>query len=314
MRKTLSAIATLALPLLIASCSNGDRNVIDASGTIEGTDVNVAAEVGGKVREIRVQEGSQVARGDTLVIIDDADYQIQLRQAMANLSSFDLAYRLAAAGSRQEDIIQAEAAYRNAESDLARMKTLLASQTVTQKQYDDAFARAVAAEQTYRKFKSGLRPEEVEAARARRESAAAQADLLKKKVRDCRLVAPTAGTVTLLGIEQGELAVPGMTLLRLTFLDKVKLTIYVGEAELGRITLGQPAKVSIDAFGTGRAFDGRVVYISPIAEFTPKNVQTKEERTKLVFGVKIEVENPDHALKPGLPADARITVQQGGGR
>jgi len=261
-----------------------------------------------------VQEGSQVARGDTLVIIDDADYQIQLRQALANFSSFDLAYRMAAAGSRQEDIIQAEAAHRNAESDLARMKTLLASQTVTQKQFDDASARAVAAEQTYRKLKSGLRPEEVEGARARRESAAAQADLLKKKARDCKLVAPTAGTVTLLGIEPGELAVPGMTVLRLTYLDKVKLTIYVGESELGRISLGQAAKVSIDAFGAGRVFDGKVVYISPVAEFTPKNVQTKEERTKLVFGVKIEVENPDHALKPGLPADARLAVAQAGGR
>lgn len=312
MRTPFPAIAAIAL--LLASCSSTDRNVIEASGTIEGTDVNVASEVGGKVREIRVQEGSQVSRGDTLVIIDDADVQIQLRQALANLSSFDLAYRLAAAGSRQEDIIQAEAAYRNAEADLSRMKTLLASQTVTQKQYDDAFARSVAAEQTYRKFKAGLRPEEVEAARARRESAAAQADLLKKKVRDCRLVAPTGGTVTLLGIEQGELVVPGMTLLRLTYLDKVKLTIYVSESELGRIALGQPATVSIDAFGAARSFDGKVVYISPVAEFTPKNVQTKEERTKLVFGVKIEVGNPDHALKPGLPADARITVQQGGGR
>lgn len=314
MRISFSVIAALALPFMIASCSNGDRNTIEASGTIEGTDVNVAAEVGGKVREIRVQEGSQVARGDTLVIIDDAEYQIQLRQALANLSSFDLAYRLAAAGSRQEDIIQAEAAYRNAEADLVRMKTLLASQTVTQKQYDDASARAIAAEQTYRKFKTGLRPEEVEAAKARRESAAAQADLLRKKVRDCRLVAPSGGTVTLLGIEPGELAVPGMTLLRLTYLDKVKLTIYVGETDLGRIVLGQPAKVSIDAFGADRIFEGRVVYISPVAEFTPKNVQTKEERTKLVFGVKIEVENPEHALKPGLPADARLAVAQAGGR
>jgi HlyD family secretion protein len=309
----LIAAATLALPLLMSSCSRNDSATIEASGTIEGTDVNVAAEVGGKVTDIRIEEGSRVASGDTLVIIDDTDYQIQLRQALANLASFDLAYRLAVAGSRTEDVIQAEAAYKNAEADLERMKTLLASQTVTQKQYDDAFARAVGAEQTYRKLKTGLRPEEIEGAHARRESAAAQADLLRKKVRDCRILAPTAGTVTLLGIERGELAVPGMTVLRLTYLEKVKLTIYVSESELGRISLGQSAQVSIDAFGGGRVFDGHVVYISPVAEFTPKNVQTKEERTKLVFGVKIEVQNPDQALKPGLPADARIAVQQAGG-
>ena len=313
MRISFISAAALSLPLILSSCSRGDGTSIESSGTIEGTDINVSAEVGGKVSELRVQEGSRVTRGDTLVIVDDAEYRIQLRQALANLASFDLAYRLAVAGSRQEDVIQAEAAHRNADADLTRMKSLLSSQTVTQKQYDDAFARAVAAEQTYRKLKSGLRPEEIEGARARRESAAAQADLLKKKVRDCSIVSPSEGTLTLLGIERGELVTPGMTVLRLTYLDKVKLTIYVNETDLGRITVGQGAKVSIDSFGAGRTFDGRVVYISPVAEFTPKNVQTKEERTKLVFGVKIEVANPDHALKPGLPADARIPTGQGEG-
>ena len=207
-------------------------------------------------------------------------------------------------------MIQAQAAFQNAEGDYERMKTLLASQTITKKQYDDAYARYVAADQTLRKLKTGLRPEEIEGARVRRDFAAAQADLLRKKVRDCRIVSPSAGTVTLRGVEPGELVTPGMTVIRLTYLDRVKLTIYVNETALGRLNLGQPAKVSIDAFGPGRQFDGNVTYISPVAEFTPKNVQTKEERTKLVFGVKIEIGNSDHALKPGLPADARIYTGQ----
>lgn len=296
--------------LLLNGCSGNSKDVIEASGTIEGTDVNIGTEVAGKVKELRVDEGSRVGNGDTLALIDDTEYQIQLRQASANLASFESAYRLAVEGSRKEDILQAEAAYTAAKADYQRMKDLLASQTITQKQYDDVYARYVGAEQTYEKLRSGLRPEEINGARVKRDYAAAQVDLLRKKVRDCAILAPSAGTVTLRGVEPGELVTMGASLLRVTYLDKVKLTIYVSDADLGRVKLGQKAEVSIDSFDKVRPFEGDVVYISPTAEFTPKNVQTKEERTKLVFGVKIEIDNPEGALKPGLPADARILVDR----
>ena len=183
------------------------------------------------------------------------------------------------------------------------MKELLATQTITQKQFDDAEARYISAQQTYEKLVKGLRRDEITAIRARRDQAAAQADQLRKKVRDCHILAPSGGTVTLRAIEPGELVGPGANLLRITYLDKVKLTIYVNEEQIGRVQLGQKATVAIDAGGT---FVGKVIYKSPVAEFTPKNVQTKEERTKLVFGVKILIENPDGRLSPGIPADASI--------
>ena len=301
---------TILAVALFGGCSGNSKDVIEASGTIEGTDVNVGTEVAGRVKEVRVDEGARVAQGDTLAKIDDTEYQIQLRQAVANLAAFESAYRLAVEGSRKEDIIQAEAAFTNARADYQRMKDLLASQTITQKQYDDVYTRFVAAEQTYEKLKRGLRPEEINGARVRRDYAAAQADLLRKRVHDCSILAPSAGTVTLRGVEPGELVTMGASLFRITYLDKVKLTIYVSDAELGKVKLGQKAQVSIDSFGKAKPFEGDVVYISPTAEFTPKNVQTKEERTKLVFGVKIEIANPDGALKPGLPADARILIDQ----
>jgi HlyD family secretion protein len=294
---------------VIAGCSGKGDGVIEASGTIEGTDVNVGTEVSGKVLAVAVREGARVSPHDTLVVIDDTDYQLQLRQAVANAEAAAAQYRLALEGSRSEDLIQADANLHTAETDYLRMKTLLASQTVTQKQEDDAYAKFVTAQQTYEKLSRGLRKEEIQTARARSEQAAAQADYLRKKVRDCRIVAPSAGTVTLRAVEPGELVSPGMNVLRVTFLDRVKLTIYVNEAEVGRITLGQKAQVFIDG-KPSTPFNGDVTYISPVAEFTPKNVQTKEERTKLVFAVRIEVDNPDGSLKPGLPADARITVAQ----
>jgi HlyD family secretion protein len=161
----------------------------------------------------------------------------------------------------------------------------------------------------FEKLRTGSRPQEITVARTRRDYAAAQSELLKKKIRDCYILAPSNGTITLRGVEPGELVTVGANVLRLTYLDQVKLTIYVSEAELGRVKLGQSASVYIDT-DEKKAHNGKVVYISPVAEFTPKNVQTKEERTKLVFGVKIEVDNADAALKPGLPADAKIVTGQ----
>jgi HlyD family secretion protein len=299
------ACAFLMLAALAAGCSNGEKNRIESSGTIEGTDINVGSEVSGRVKAVRVEEGTRVNKGDTLVLIDDTDYQIQMRQALANQAAAEAQYRLAVEGSRKEDVLRAQAAFKNAEKNFARMKDLLSSQTVTQKQYDDAEERYVAAEQTYRQLRKGLRLEEIAAVRARRDQAAAQTDALRKRVRDCTILAPSGGTITLRAVEPGELVSPGANLVSITYLEKVKLMIYVNEDEISRIKLGQDAAVTIDS---GEKFTGKVIYRSPVAEFTPKNVQTKEERTKLVFGVKLLVENPDLKLSPGIPADAIIDI------
>lgn len=297
------------LAVLLSGCSGNDKNTIEASGTIEGTDVNIGTEVAGKVKAVWVDEGSHVAKGDTLVVIDDTDYQIQLRSADANAAAVDAQYRLALEGSRKEDILQAETAFKTVETDYKRMKELLAAQTITQKQYDDVYSRYVSAQQTYQKLARGLRKSEIDAARSRRDQAVAQADQLRKKVRDCNILAPSEGIVSLKAVEVGELVTTGANVLRITYLDKVKLTIYVNEQQLGNVKVGQTAEVRIDS-NPDKPHEGKVVYISPNAEFTPKNVQTKEERTKLVFGVKIEVDNRDGVLKPGLPADAKLVFSQ----
>ena len=205
MRTCLSLLAVAALAAAGSGCGGNADGLIEASGTIEGTEINVAAEVGGRVLRVAVTEGARVAAGDTLVVINDEEYRLQLKQAEANLASQDAAYRLAREGSRREDLLQAEAAYAAAKADHQRMKDLLATATITQKQYDDVYARFVAAEQTYAKARTGLRPEEISGARARRESAAAQVELLQKRIRDCTVLAPAPGTVTLRAVEPGEL-------------------------------------------------------------------------------------------------------------
>ncbi|MGA9117018.1 MAG: efflux RND transporter periplasmic adaptor subunit [Bacteroidota bacterium] len=294
----------------LGGCGGGDPDAIMASGTIEGTAVQVGSEVAGRVKTVRAGEGDRVEAGDTLLVVDETDYLLQLRQAEAGRDAARAQYGLSREGFRAEDIVQAEAAFENARDDLERMTDLLASQTVTQKQFDDVRTRFVAAEQTYRKLSSGLRRQEVAAAHARLRQAEASCDLLAKKVRDCVILSPARGIVTLRGVEPGEILMPGGGAMQITSLERVKLTIYLNETDIGRIRLGQRARVNIDG-APGKDFPGTVVYISPHAEFTPKNVQTREERTKLVFAVRIEVENGSGDLKPGLPADARLTP--GGG-
>ena len=120
-----------------------------------------------------------------------------------------------------------------------------------------------------------------------------------------RVAAPFDGTATVKSAELGELVMPGTPIVRLAALDSVWLRVYVPEPELGRVKFGQAAEVTSDTY-PGKRYPGRVTEISQEAEFTPKNVQTREERVKLVFGVKIEVDNPNHELKPGMPADAVI--------
>ncbi|HTK82727.1 MAG TPA: efflux RND transporter periplasmic adaptor subunit [Bacteroidota bacterium] len=299
------SLLLLAALFFVAGCSKDDKNNITASGTIEGTETTIAAEVAGKIKDLRADEGTRVKTGDTLLVIDDTDFQIQLRQALANEDAAVAQYKLTVEGPRKEDIAQAEAAFKNAEEDFKRMESLLASHTVTQKQYDDAKARYVSAEQGYRKLQTGSRQEEILGARARREQAQAQSDQLRKKIRDCNVVSPSDGVVSVKSVERGEFVTVGANLLRVTYLQAVKLTIYVGESDLGSIRLGQTASVTIDTYKDS-SFAGTVNFISSTAEFTPKNVQTKEERSKLVFAVKLLIDNPHGILKPGMPADAAL--------
>jgi len=119
------------------------------------------------------------------------------------------------------------------------------------------------------------------------------------------LHAPIRGLVVARSVNEGEMALPGVTLFTLANLDHVDLTLYIPETHIARVRVGQRVSVSVDSF-PNRIFEGRVTFIATQAEFTPRTVQTKEERAKMVFAVKVTIYNPDHALKPGMPADAVI--------
>jgi len=316
-RRLVTVGATGAAVLGLLNCGGSDVDTIRASGTIEATEVNVAARSAGQVLELRRAEGDAVKSGDTLALIDHVALDMQLRQGQALLDQAQAQLDLLRKGARDEDQAQAQelansakASLESARADRDRATALFSAGSTTGKMKDDADARFSVAQAQYNtaqenvaKLSRFARPEELRAAEARVTQAQAARDLFAKSVADCLITAPVDGVVTSRPARVGELVGPGTTVMVVTDLDPVSLMIYVSETELARVKLGATAEVRIDA-ARSRVFNGRVTYISPTAEFTPKNVQTREDRVKLVFGVKLELGNEDRALKPGMPADA----------
>jgi len=313
-------VALLALSLY--SCSAGkDESLIQATGTIESTNVTISSKNAGEIKSIAAVEGALVNAGDTILVIDHEVLGFQLEQASASEQISEAQLKLLLKGARSEDIKQAEEMMKQTEinsnlakNDFERYAKLWDSKSITRKQYEDITARykiTVAqfssAKENYMKVKKIIRPEEIDQARANLRKATASVNLLKKNIKDSYIISPIDGFVVKKFVEVGETVAPMSSLVKISNLASVNLIIYVSEVELGKIKLGQKAEITMDTY-PDKKYEGKVTFISPEAEFTPKNIQTKDERTKLVFAVKIEIPNKDFDLKPGMPADAKILL------
>lgn len=315
-----SGFVSICITALICLTCNNQSPGIQASGTIEATEIRVSSKVSGEVTEVPVQEGSVVKKGDTLARIDTTTLALKREQALAGVALAEANFSRLLKGARAEDIkqaeeqlVQAQENYRQAKEDNERMQTLFTTNSVTKKQLDDSSTRfsvtkaqvgATAA--ALKKLQNLAQPEDIKMMQAQLDQAKIQLALLDKQLADCNIIAPCAGTVTHKLVEAGEFVGLGTPVCILADLTTVFVTIYVNEKNLGQLKIGQEARIYIDTFTD--PFPGRIDYISSVAEFTPKNIQTREERIKQVFAVKLEVANPDGALKAGLPADAIIPL------
>src|SRR5262245_16275508 len=306
------------LALSVAACGRDrDVNAIVASGHVEATEVRVATKVAGRLAKVAVEEGDHVKAGQLLAQVDTTDVNLALATARAERGQADAELRLRLAGARVEDVGEAEANVQRAradldgaEKDLERMEGLLASGSGTAKARDDARARRDAAaaslaagRERLARRKAGSRPEEIDSARARVAAAEARIGQLEQQLRDATLASPVDGVVTEKLAESGELAANGTGVAVVSDLGKPWLTVYIPEPDLGRVRIGQEAEVVTD---DGQARTGHIVSVASKAEFTPKNVQTRDERVKLVYKLKILLPNPDGLFKAGMPAEARI--------
>jgi len=321
----IAAAAGAALSCLVIAACQKASTAIEASGTIEATSVQVSSRSTGEILQMDAAEGRKVSRGDILAQIDHAALDLQLGQARSGVDLARAQLSLLTNGAREEDLAQAQEALnqaneslRTAQVDFQRTASLFKASAATQKERDDAETRvttmkaqASAADQALKKLQNFARPEDVKAGLARVDQADYSVRILAKSIQDCTVKSPTDGTVTEKLAEAGELASPGMGLFVITDLSVVKLTIYVPESALGGIRLGDSARIRIDSF-PGKDFTGTVSWISPVAEFTPRDVQTKDERVKLVFAVRIEIKNPQGVFKPGMPADAVLPSEGSG--
>jgi HlyD family secretion protein len=316
-------MARLLIPILcsaiaiLCGCGGGWRTP-DGSGTIEATEIQVAAEVPGKLLDVRAEEGAAVVPGDTLALLDPSDYELRAGAAHAALSRAQAQLDLVIAGARDESIEQARSGVREAraaaslaDTNYVRANRLYRTGSATRQRLDEALAsreRASAgltsAEEALAMLLRGNREEEVRMAQAQVDQVRAEAALADRALAHCAITSPAKGTVTVKVAETGETVGAGAPVAVVSRLDHVWLSIYVPEPMLTRVAVGDSAYVTVD--GSREVYSGNVVFISPEAEFTPRDVQTPDQRSKLVYRVKIELPNPDGVFKRGMPADGYI--------
>jgi HlyD family secretion protein len=331
-----AAAAALALTALWASACSApaDPNQLRVSGHVEATEVRLAPEMGGRVLTLDVKEGDRVAAGARILTIDATDLELAIARAKTERASAEAQLRLLRASARSEDVRQAEAQVEAARADvpaaqaeldaatadLQRFELLLTRKSGSQKQRDDAATRrdvavarldaatkrVAAAAATLERVKAGARREEVAVAQSRVATADAAIASLEDQLHDATLVSPVGGIVTEKLVEAGEVIAPRAPAVVITDLDHAWADVYVPEPSVPRITLGQEATLYTDAGGAG--IRGTVTYISPKAEFTPRNVQTADERARLVYRIRVTVDNAGGVLKQGMPVDATLAL------
>ncbi len=263
-------VVVVAAVFLRRTTNGKDQGIIEASGNVEVTEVNVAFKVPGRIVSLLTDEGRTVVKGDKLAVLDNAESASQVSQNKANLRN-------------------AEAQLEKAKKDLERYEILFKKEAISSQQLDSA--------------RTGY-----DVALAQSQQAAAAVRMSEVRMNDTVIYAPASGVVLRKNIEAGETVQAGVPIFTIGNLTEPWIKVYIKENSLGMVKLGQKAVITIDSY-PGKAYEGTTTYISSEAEFTPKNVQTQEERVKLVFGVKISVKNEHFELKPGMPADVKIFLK-----
>ncbi len=322
------AIPLLLLPLLaLGGCrwpweSDAPEGTLTLPGTVEAHEAPLAFQVGGQITVLHVDEGDRVKGGQVVAELDPADARLAAARTRADAEAARQALAAMEAGTRPQEVRVAKAALQHAEADLTlarterdRAKAMRAQEAVPQAELDRAeqqfavaeAARAEAAERL-ELAKEGPRVEDVARVRAEHASRAAAADEAERRLAYTKLVSPVDGVVTLRLAERGEVLPAGRPVFRVAETSRPWIRAYLDEPELPKVRLGQAAEVRADGLPNA-VWKGRLAFIAQEAEFTPKVVETRELRSDLVYRIKVEVEDPEAALKIGMPVDVRLDLQ-----
>jgi HlyD family secretion protein len=316
----IAAIAGLLYYFLSRNREEGNP-FLKVSGNIETTEVDVGFKVSGRIVGLFVQEGDWVERGKVLAKLDNEDLLQRLAVAQATLKSAQARLDKLVAGSRPEEIREAEATLEQAQIDFEnkkvnyeRIKSLFERGVIPKDTLDNAeatfkIAKAAVerANENYQLVKIGPRKEDIEDARAQVGQAKANLKLIDTQLGYTTLYSPLSGVVLVKSGEIGEVINPGTSILTLADIENVWLKAYIPEPDLSRIKWGQEVLITTD-LKPQKIYKGKISFISSQAEFTPKQIQTEKERVTLVYRIKIDIPNPEKELKPGMPADGRILL------
>ena len=327
-KKKIIIIAAVVVLAIIAAVIFGalrgprDKDIMELSGNVEVTQPNVGFKIPGRIVELVVDEGGVVKRGDLMAKLDDRELVSLVAQGKAQVLEAQTRLSELIKGSRTQEVEQAKALVNAREADMIRNRKefdrasrLLPEGAIStshydavKSAYDSSTALHKSALEQLSLVREGPRKEDIEMARHRLEQATAALAISEEKLRDCTLYAPIDGIILKKNVELGEIVQAGVPAFTVGDLKRPWIKVYVKEDKIALVKLGQKAKISVDSY-KDKTFSGEVTYISSDAEFTPKTVQTKEERVKLVYGVKVQVRNDNMDLKPGMPADVRISLK-----
>ncbi len=318
----IAAAVIVAVIVVTSHVRNRSDGTMKLSGNVEVTECNVGFKVAGKIAALTVDEGVRVKEGDLIAELSSGDVRALVDQNRAALEEAKVKLAELKAGSRHQEIVKAradsaslEAELVRARKDFERAETLYQNGAISASRFDAAKStyetrlgqlRSVRQQQSL--VEEGPRREDIRAAELRVKQLEALVASTEEKLADTRLYAPISGVVFRKNVELGEIVQAGAAVFTVGDLDRPWVKVYVKEDKLALVKLGQKAKITVDTY-KDRVYEGTVTFISSDAEFTPKNVQTQEERVKLVFGVKVTVTNKDQELKPGMPADVRVSLK-----
>lgn len=321
--KKILPIAIVALAVIVSALYfevfrywGDDKSKIEGSGTIEVTEIEISSKVAGRVSSLPADEGSTVKKGDLIVKLNYDELSAQRSSAMASLSNaqknLERKRQLSKKGVMSDDelsaqLVSAKANLSNAGKNLERMRQLFNNKVVSKRELENAETAYTVAQSNVNQV-SAVMERALENAETVHTVSQSNFNQVSAVIENAVIYSPIDGVVLQKNLEIGEMAFPGSAIITVADLKKTWINIYVDEKQVGIIKLGQKAYVKVDSF-PDRKFPGLVVLISNKAEFTPRTIQTKDERVKLMFAIKISVENPEMELKPGMPADATILLE-----
>lgn len=310
--KIIQFISIGLLVLSFQGCFNSDENTKKFYGNVDVRTVSLAFRVSGKIENINFDEGQKVKQGEVIAKLDDSIFieymnqiDAQITMQKANIAKLERGYRKEEIQKAEAKLLQSKVEMQRLKKEFGRIKELFKTNSVSAQKYDDAEAAYNVSNANYQydqssleMLKSGYETEDILSAKANLVALEAQRNLYKINLEDTKLIAPTNGTILTRVYEKGSIVSPSQSVVEIAKDDEYWVRSYMSEKYLGLIKVGEEAQINTDS---GKEYKGKVSFISPIAEFTPKTVQTEDLRTDLVYRFRILLDNYDDTIKQGMP-------------